>query len=54
MRVFLCLPISAMGYFSGGFLMVFGFFEAGVGICAFCDAGMYHEIKLSALGYNHV
>jgi len=26
-----------MGYFLGGFLAVFRFFEAGVGICAFCD-----------------
>ncbi len=27
-----------MGYFSSGFLGDLGLFEAGVGICAFCDA----------------
>ena len=26
-----------MGYFSGGFLLVFGCFEAGVVMYAFCD-----------------
>jgi len=36
--VLLCLLICAMGYFSSGFLGDLGLFEAGVGICAFCDA----------------
>jgi hypothetical protein len=34
MGVFLCLTISAIGYFLGGFLLMFGVGEAGVGIYA--------------------
>ena len=41
-----CLRFCAMGYFSGGFLVYSGVFEAGVGICAFCDT------RLGAVGAN--
>ena len=34
MSVLPCLMIFAMGYFSGGFFVDLGFFEAVVGICA--------------------
>jgi hypothetical protein len=60
MVIFLCLLIFAIGYFLGEFLMGFGFFEAGVGIYAFCDArsGDYSFCSVGAservVGYSIV